>query len=226
MAQPVFESLKPALEDPHFAPDLSEEYFVFQLPPDALLLANDANWIAGLVHLDASPLSMDERDEALRLKISYSPEDLCIPDWTACALFDRDCDETLQAIEFANLQLLEFRHIDRRLDTSLAGGFKAIHLLTRACCLWRIQSRPLRVVGEQREANDLFERTGNVLELSATRTARSIAWCRIASISTNGQENIQRKLRWPRASIKMSDQASGFRMEFAVGGEGLSRPKS
>ena len=30
-------------------------------------------------------------------------------------LVDRECDETLQTIEFANLQLLEFRHIDNRL---------------------------------------------------------------------------------------------------------------
>jgi hypothetical protein len=218
MALPVFESLKSALEDPHFAPELSEEYFVFQLPPDALPLANDANWIAGLVHLDASPLSMEERDEALRLRISYSPEDLCIPDWTACALFDRDCDETLQAIEFANLQLLEFRHIDLRLDVSLSEASKAIHPLTRRILpFWRIQSRPLRVLGEMKvEANDLFERTGNVLKLVGDPyLARLYRLVSNRFHLDQWAENIQRKLEVAEGVYQvMSDQASAFRMEF------------
>lgn len=205
LAQPVFESLKPALEDPVFVPDLTEDYFVFQLPPDALPLANEANWMAGLVHLDASPLSMEERDEALRLKITYSPEDLCIADWTACALFDRDCEETLQAIEFANLQLLEFRHIDRRLDTSLADATKAIHPLTRGMLpFWRIQSRPLRVLGEMKvEANDLSSERETSSSSSAIRTSLgSTASCPPDFTSINGPRTFSGSWRLQRACIR------------------------
>ena len=70
-------------------------------------------------------------------------------------------------IEFANLQLLEFRHIDRRLDDSLAQASRIIHPLTRTTLpFWRIHTRPLRQLGELKvEANGLFERTGNVLKL-------------------------------------------------------------
>ena len=95
----------------------------------------------------------------MRLKISYSQDDLFIADWAAGVLFDKDCDETLQVIEFANLQLLEYRHIDNRLDQSLTNAGKLIHTLTRSRLpFWRIYSRPLRQVGEMKvEATDLFE---------------------------------------------------------------------
>jgi len=218
LAMPVFDTIKPALEDAAFPQHLSEEYFVFQLPPEVLPLANDAKWIAGVVHLDPSPLSLEERDEALRLKIGYSPEDLCIPDWTACALFDRDCDETLQAIEFANVQLLEFRHIDHRLDSSLADASRAIHPLTRRILpFWRMQSRPLRLLGEMKvEANDLFERTGNVLKLVGDPyLARLYRLVSTRFHLDQWAENIQRKLEVAEGVYQvMSDQASGFRMEF------------
>jgi len=48
-----------------------------------------------------------------------------VPEWSAAVLVDRECEETLQMVEFANMQLLEFRHIDRRIDDRLAGGLQA-----------------------------------------------------------------------------------------------------
>lgn len=218
LALPVFKTIEPAIEDAACKQDLSEEYFVFQLPPEALPLANDADWMAGLVHLDAGPLSLEERDEALRLKISYSPEDYFVPDWTAAILFDRDCEETLQVVEFANLQLLEFRHIDARLDQSLADASKAIHPFTRrALPFWRLQSRPLRVLGEMKvEANDLFERTGNALKLVGDPyLARQYRLVSNRFHLEQWGEIIRRKLEVAEGVYQvLSDQASGFRTEF------------
>ena len=68
--------------------------------------------------------------------------------WGAAALVDSDCDETLQAIEFANLQLLEFRHIDNRLDDRLASAARLLHPPGRSWLpFWRSHARPLRVKG-------------------------------------------------------------------------------
>src|SRR5438094_777694 len=64
-------------------------------------------WLAGLLRLESGTLSDEEIAEAMRLHLSYSPDDLFLPDWAAAVLLDHDCNETLQAIEFANLQLLE-----------------------------------------------------------------------------------------------------------------------
>src|SRR5439155_10770563 len=140
-----------------------------RLAPAELLQAppGETPLLAHLVHLESGSLSPEEVAEALRLYLRYGPDDLLVADWAAAVLIDRDCAETLEAIEYANMQLLEFRHIDNRLDESLAAAYRLIHPLTRSWMpFWRSHARPLRAMGELKvEANDLFERTGNVLKL-------------------------------------------------------------
>lgn len=216
---PLYRQLLSAIRDPSWPEDLSEEYFVFQLPtPESLPLTRDASWVAGLVHLESQPLSSEEVNEATRLRLTYSPEDLFVPDWTAAMLVDRECDETLQAIEFANLQLLEFRHIDNRLDDRLAQAWRVIQPLTRASLpFWRIFGRPLRVIGGLKvEANDLFERAGNVLKLVGdpylARVYRLVA---SRFHLETWEASIRRKLEAIEGVYGVvADQARDFRMEF------------
>jgi hypothetical protein len=168
----LFQKLRPVIQQPLFSP-LSEEYVVFQLPPTCPLpppgelLRHSAPWIAGLARLEPEPLSPDEVAAAVQSHISYSPTDLFVPEWSAALLIDRDCEETLQTIEFANLQLLEYRFIDRLLDDRLADAYRLIHPLVRSWLpFWRTHAQPLRALGELRiDANSLFERTGNALKL-------------------------------------------------------------
>ena len=214
----LHQQLLPAIRDPIWQDDLSEEYFVFQLEPESLQQTKNAAWTAGLVRLEADPLATEEIAEATRLRLSYSPEDLLVPDWTAAVLVDRECDETLQVIEFANLQLLEFRHIDNRLDASLAQAWRVIQPLTRRTLpFWRMFDRPLRVIGELKiEANDLFERAGNVLKLVGdpylARVYRLVA--SRFHVET-WEESIRRKLEVVEGVYGVvSDQARDFRMEF------------
>lgn len=169
---PVFEQLQPAIDAPLWA-ELSEEYFVFQLVPDLplpapdRLLAQQADWLASLVRLEDLALSNTEVAEALRLRISYSPCDLVITDWAAAVVVDRDCDEVIETIAFANLQLLEFRHIDARLDDRLKSAYGMIRKLGRTRLpLWRGYWRPLRELGELKvESNEMFERASSALTL-------------------------------------------------------------
>lgn len=170
--EPLFERLQPAIDDAEWSP-LTEEYFVFQfapgscLPGPATLLHEKSAWLAGLVRLEDECLSTDEVDEALRVRIGYSPDDLLVAEWSAALLLDRACDETLQTIEFANLQLLEFRHIDDRLEKRLASAARMIHPHRRSWIpVLKHVRRRLRDLGELRiEAHDLYERTGSALKL-------------------------------------------------------------
>ncbi len=170
--QPLYCKLLPAIQQPLWSP-LSEDYFVFlispgpPLPPAEALLETKAGWLASLVRMEANPLSSEEISEAVRLHLSYSPDDLFVPDWAAAVLIDRDCDETLQTIEFVNLLLLEFRHLDERLDARLSAAYKLIHPLVRSWLpLWHTHHRSLRSLGELRvEANNMIERPVNVLKL-------------------------------------------------------------
>ncbi|HEY2838991.1 MAG TPA: hypothetical protein VGJ26_07575, partial [Pirellulales bacterium] len=102
----TFQKLLPAMYQPNWS-ELTEEYFVFELPPGcplpppAALIAEHGAWLAGVVRLEDGPLSQQEIDEALRQRICYSPSDLFVPEWSAAVLIDQDCGETLQTIEFA-----------------------------------------------------------------------------------------------------------------------------
>ena len=221
--QPLHQKLLPAIQDPLWQDELSEEYFVFQLPPGEIgspaeLLASYSGWLAGLVRLENGQLSSEEVQEALRLNLRYSPDDLFIPDWAAALLVDRECDETLQTIEFANLQLLEFRHIDNRLDDSLATVYKVIHRLAqKRLSLWRSPARSLRVLGELKvEANGLFERTGNALKLVGDQYLARVY--RLVSTRFHleaWEQNIKRKLDVAEGVYRVvSDQTDTYRAEF------------
>lgn len=168
--RPLYDSLLPAIQNPLWG-ERTEEYFVFEFSPNQLpvetILAQASDWLAGLVRLDAEPLFPEEVAEALRQQIRYGRDDLFVADWAAAVLVDMDCDETLQTVEFANLQLLEFREIDDRLDDRLVATYKVVHSLARRWLpFWRPYTGQLRALGDLKiEANTVFERTQNVLKL-------------------------------------------------------------
>jgi hypothetical protein len=220
---PLYSSLLPAIHQPQWS-DLTEEYFVFQLPPDtslpppAYLLSQHGAWLAGLVRLEDEPLSPQEIEEALRNRISYGPGDLFVPEWSAAFLLDQDCGETLQTIEFANLQLLEFRFLDEQLDRRLGEAYRLIHPVKRSYLpFWRTHSLPLRALGELRiEANDVFERTGNVLKLVGDQyLARVYRMLAGRFHLDEWEKSIDRSLRTMEDVYGIvSDRADTFRAEF------------
>jgi hypothetical protein len=219
----LHQKLLAAIQDPLWKDDLSEEYFVFQLPPGEplgpeVLLGPCADWLAGLVRLEAGALSAREVEEAVSQSLSYSPADLFVPDWAAAVLLDRDCDETLQTIEFVNLQLLEYRHIDERLDDRLAAAYRQVYLAgRRRLPFWRSQDRPLRLLGEMKvEANGLFERTINVLKLVGdTYLARVYRLLANRFHLREWERAIQRKLEVAESAYGViADQTANYRMEF------------
>jgi hypothetical protein len=170
--QPLYEKLQPAIRAPQLS-DVTEEYFVFQiLPQETLLpaeklLTEGSAWLTTLVRLDSDELSAAEIREALRHHMSYTPNDLVVVDWAAAVVVDRDCDELLETISFANLQLLELRFIDRRLD----GRLEALNVSIRGASrrwlpFWRLHTRTLRMVGALKvEINEMLERNDKALKL-------------------------------------------------------------
>jgi hypothetical protein len=223
LLEPLFHRLLPAITRPSWRDNFWEEYFVFQFSPGesvapSLLLQQHAGWLAGLLRLEDEPLSDQEIAEALRLVLRYRADDLFVPDWAAAVLVDREgeCDETLQAIEFANLQLLEYRHIDDRLDGTLT---QTDNLLRHASRLpaWRGHYRSLRVLGELKvEANGLFERTGNALKLVGDQyLARVYRLLSTRFHLPTWEQDIQRKLDVIEGVYQViSTQSTHFRSEF------------
>jgi hypothetical protein len=222
--EPLYHKLLPAIQRPFWPDNLWEEYFVFHFPPGAPLkptvLEERPAWLAGLVRLEDQPLSGDEVAEAVRLFLRYGPNDLFVADWAAAFLLDHgpESDETLQTIEFANLQLLEYRHIDDRLDGSLARAYRLIHEAAHGRLrFWRGHHAPLRLLGELKvEANGLFERTGNVLKLVGDQyLARVYRLLATRFHLGEWERSIQRKLDVIEGVYQvLADQGATFRTEF------------
>lgn len=169
---PLYQQLKPAIHKSEWRDDFSEEYLVFEfapserLDPDGLIREH-ASWLASLLLLEGGPLSAEELTDAVRLRVSYTPSDLFLADWAAAVLIDRSCEETLQVIEFSNLQLLEYRYLDSRLEDVVAGAHRQMQAISQSWQpAWRLFHQTLRDLGGLKvDANELFERTVNVLKL-------------------------------------------------------------
>jgi hypothetical protein len=199
---------------------LSEEYIIFQVltPRDDWLEAHAA-WVAGLVRLESGPLSDHEVREATRRSLAYSPHDLVVLDWAAGFVADRDCAETLQVIEFANVQLLEFRHIDDRLDDRLEAAYRLIRSGERRAWPvfgWRTQAGAVRQVRElEIEATSLFERADNALKLIGDQYLSRVYDLASARFHlAEWQQSIRRKLDTVGDVYDLLvQQASGTRLE-------------
>lgn len=216
---PWVERLKSAILGYEWSP-LSEEYVVVQLGEiTPTWLAEHAAWVAGLVRLEPGPLSAEERAEAIRLAISYAPNDLVVLDWAAGLVADRDCADTLQVIEFANVQLLEFRHIDDRLDDRLEAAYKLIRAdrpRRRFRLPWRTHEEAVRNVRElEIEATSLFERADNALKLIGDQYLSRVYALASARFHLPGwQQSIRRKLDTVGDVYDLLvQQAGGTRME-------------
>jgi hypothetical protein len=219
LVAPWLERIAPSVYD--FAvSDMSEEYIVFQLGERrSEWLEDRAEWIAGLVRLESEPLSQDEVREATRLSLSYTPTDLVVLDWAAGVVADTECADTLQIIEFANVQLLEFRHIDDRLDDRLEAAYRLIRPERRGRPLrhrWRLHGDAVRQIRElEIEATSLFERVDNALKLIGDHYLARVFEVAGARFHLRGwQQSIRRKLDTVGDVYDLLvQQAGGQRME-------------
>jgi hypothetical protein len=216
---PWIERIRPAVVGFELS-DLSEEYILFQAPDGrASWIETRADWIAGLVRLEPGPMSLHEVAEATRLSLSYTPDDLVTLDWAAGFVADRDCADVLQVIEFANVQLLEFRHIDDRLDDRLEAAYRLIRPERKhgPASWFRSHGDAVRSVRElEIEATSLFERADNALKLIGDQyLSRVYDLASTRFHLRDWEQSIRRKLDTVGDVYDLlTQQSGGQRMEF------------
>jgi hypothetical protein len=211
-----------AIRLPHLS-ELVEDYILFHVaePDDGLTptaaCGAHAQDLARVLRAEPGALSEAEVAEALAQRISYGLDDLVLVDWNAAWILDRDCDEARAVLEFANVQLLEMRFLDQRLDRQLD---RAYEYLSAGGSGWRpgaLRFRTdLRPVGQmQVDGAILFERVGNALKLIGDPYMARVY--RLAATRFRlGEWNagILRKLDAMESIYqKISDRASTRRME-------------
>jgi hypothetical protein len=154
---------------------LGEDYVIFAVPAvdpgitAERLLEERGAAIAQLLRAEREPLSATEREETLRNRLSYLSCDLVIATWNGAFVHEsqEDIPATIEVLEFANSQLLEFRYHDERLETALQRIYADLqhprwsdHLIGR---------RHLRATRELHalfiDVNELTDRLENSLKL-------------------------------------------------------------
>jgi len=116
-----------AIVKPYTSEWLKEDYFIFHLreiagsPSATDLLATQGDCISQVVRGENQPLSDGERQEILQSRISYYPNDLAVIGWNAAFIYDTPAgaETAIQLLQYANSQLLEFRHYDDLLTKQL-----------------------------------------------------------------------------------------------------------
>jgi hypothetical protein len=152
---------------------LHEDYFVFHVreiagtPSASELLTSQGGRIAQIVRGETVPLSDGERQEILQSQISYYPNDLAVIGWNGAFLYDTaaGAETVIQLLEYANSQLLEFRHYDELLTRELQSVYDFLdHGSTGILARWRNARRATRLHTVLLDVDELTERADNAIK--------------------------------------------------------------
>ncbi len=145
---------------------LSEDYYIVHLketePPcsAAALISEHGKEIARIVRGEQAELSPGETEEILGSRLSYYPDDLLVVGWTAAFLHDtaEDAAPTIQLLEYANTQLLEFRYYDGVLSRLLKDVYRSLEKKGGFWVRWRLASQAEHLNKIRLDIRELTER--------------------------------------------------------------------
>jgi hypothetical protein len=151
---------------------LSEDYFIFHVreitgsPTATQLVAADGWRIAQIVRGETAQLSEGERNEILQSRISYYPTDLTVISWNAAFLYDSaaGAETAIQLLEYANSQLLEFRHYDELLTGELEDVYDFLDKGTGMWARWRLAKAASKLHTVLLDVNELTEHADNAIK--------------------------------------------------------------
>lgn len=201
------ERVRPALDQP-YASWLSEEYYVIHvaeahddegrsLTASSMIAAHGAE-IAQMVRGDSSPLGDAERTDALQSSLSYYATDLLVVGWVAALVYDtaEGAIPAIQLLEYANTQLLEFRHYDDLLTRVLETVYKLVERRGGWLRHWRMARQAGGLNAMRLDVTELTERTDNSIKfLSDMFYARAYKMAAARVGVTDYRNLVERKLR-------------------------------
>jgi len=190
----LFARIAPAVSKPGLNPFV-EDYYVIQTdhidPPVAVdeWIAQTRGPLASALRCEPTALSEAEVADVFRMRLSYYPDDLLVTEWNVALIVDQDYRETIDVLEYLNVQLVELRYYDALLDRRVADTYGMT--ATRTGSFPLVQRRFRRAIEElaaiRVDVATVFDRVHNALKLSGnlylakvyTRTAERLglrAW--------------------------------------------------
>ena len=155
---------------------ISEDYYLIQLDPvqlagNAILLADEllrehGTHIAQIVRGEDAPLSTAETQEVLQSSMSYYATDLVVVGWVAAFVYDTPSAAlpTIDLLEYANSQLLEFRYYDEVLTHVLASVYKRLDEKRGVWGQWKLAKEAGTLNTIRLDYRELAERTDNAIK--------------------------------------------------------------
>jgi hypothetical protein len=154
---------------------LTEDYYIVHLrtvhdESGAAVTARDLiedcpGYIAQIVRGESATFSATEQAEILESRMSYYENDLLVVGWSAALVYDtpEGARPTIRLLEYANTQLLEFRHYDEVLTALLSEVYRSLErggILAR----WRLARDAERVSTIRLDVRELTERVDNSIK--------------------------------------------------------------
>jgi len=219
-------ALRSALRKP-YERWLSEDYYVFQLLASEMsaneLLQQSGPQIARIVNGETGVLSKPEQRETLSQALSYYATDLLVAGWNAAFIYDTEAgaETSVRLLEYANSQLLEFRHYDEVLNRELQFAYRFLERKRGALSAWRMRAAAARLRTLSLEVVQLAERTTNALKFVGDMFSARLYKMSAAEIGVNEYHAlVHEKLRAADElysfMIEQFHQARGFLLEIVV----------
>jgi len=230
IARQKLERAAPALVKPYTAEWLQEDYFIFLVreiegsPAAADLLSTQGDRIAQVVRGETAQLSEGERQEILQSRISYYPNDLAVIGWNAAFIYDTaaGAETAIQLLQYANSQLLEFRHYDELLTKELEDVYDFLEVGgTGLWSRWRTARAASRLHTVLLDVNELTERADNAIKfLSDMFSARLYKLCAQKVGVPDYKDLVKEKLQTAedlyRFMVEQFNQSRAFVLELMV----------
>jgi hypothetical protein len=225
------ERAAPALIKPYNEENwLQEDYFIFHIreidgsPTAEDLLTTHGSRIAQVVRGETATLSESERAEILQSRISYYPNDLAVIGWNAAFIYDTPtgAETAIQLLQYANSQLLEFRHYDEFLTRELELVYDFLETGgTGWWSRWRTANAASKLHTVLLDVNELTERADNAIKfLSDMFSARLYKLCAQKVGVPDYKDLVQEKLHTAedlyRFMVEQFNQSRAFVLELMV----------
>jgi len=208
---------------------LDEDYSIFhvlsspEMEPADKVLAKHGQDIAQIVRGETVTLSESERAEVLQSSISYYPNDLAVIGWNAAFVLDTEQggEATALILEYANSQLLQFRHYDELLTRELREVYRFLERRAGVLEGWRVRPAATRLRTIVLEVTELTERTTAALKFVGDMFTARLYKLSVTRIGVNDfQTLVAQKLRTAEelysVMIDQFQQARGFVLELMV----------
>jgi hypothetical protein len=230
IAHQKLERAAPALVKPYTGEWLQEDYVIFHVreidgaPTADDLLASERNHIAQVVRGETALLSEGERAEILQSRISYYPSDLAVIGWNAAFIYDTPsgAETAIQLLQYANSQLLEFRHYDELLTKELENVYDFLEKgATGWWSRWRTAQAASKLHTVWLDVNELTERADNAIKfLSDMFSARLYKLCAAKVGVPDYKDLVKEKLQTAedlyRFMVEQFNQSRAFVLELMV----------